>query len=92
MSVFFNKDGTVKPEAALKLLMAEYHEDILESRIGQERHAIETKINEDIVSRGSDRPEPNRSNAGAPEKLPEELQKRIDEMKKIGESSSKRTF
>lgn len=92
MSLFFNKDGTIKPETALKLLMAEYHEDILESRIGQEKHAIETKVNEELVSRGADRPNPTRTNGGAPEKLPDELQKQIDEMKKIGEMSSKRTF
>lgn len=92
MSLFFNKDGTVKPETALKLLMAEYHEDIMESRLGQQEHAIETKVNEEILSRGADRPNPTRTNGGAPEKIDPEIQKQIDEMKQVGSMSNQRTF
>ena len=51
-SRFYNKDGSVKKEAAVKLAMAEYYENILERVKGVSENKGKTEANLDIAERG----------------------------------------
>jgi len=91
LSFFYNSDGTVKPDAAVNLLMAKHNASIMDELMGISTHVAETKVNEELLSRGADTPKPTRT-SGAPEKIDEETQKRIDEITRVGKATSARTF
>lgn len=89
LSLFLNQDGTVKPEAARAILLAKYNDDVLGTIATTAAHVAESTLNEEILTRGADAPKPVRT-AGAPQEVPEEVKKLLDELKTIG--SQNRTF
>ncbi len=90
LSLFYNKDGTAKPEAARLLTMAMYGEEEINRIMGIASHTAETKINEDIVSRGADTKKPVKT-TGVMDKISEQEQEKIRELDRIA-AKQKRTF
>lgn len=90
LSLFFNNDGTAKPDAAVKLTMSLFGEsELLPDAMEVAAHIAETKINEDLLTRAADGPKPNRSNGGQPEQIPAEIKKQIDDMTRIADAKKK---
>ena len=82
LSLLYNNDGTVKQDAAVRLTMALYGEDEIQSALKKETTKIETKVNEEILSRGADGPKPKQQSTGAAEKIDPEIKKQIDDLKR----------
>ena len=67
-SLFINKDGSFKPDAAKKLFLAEYGEGAIENLMKMSAKRAESKANEDILTRGADTPKPKKGGAVGDEK------------------------
>lgn len=91
LSYFFNNDSTVKPDAFRRLALAINGESVIQEMMEYASHVGETKANEEILSRGADGPDPRR-NAGTQDIVSDEVKKKIADMEKLGNYSSKRTF
>ena len=91
LSFFYNNDGTAKPDAAVRFFMALKHEDIISELTDRISNAVETEKNIELLTRGADGPKPNRS-SGSPEQLPDSLKKQIEEIKAVGDATTRRTF
>lgn len=90
LSLFLNQDGTVKPEAAIMLMMAKYGEqELLPQAMEVAANIAESRANEDLVTRGADGPKPKQG-SGAPETISPELKKQLDEIKRA--AGPARTF
>ena len=79
LSLFTNKDGSYKPDAAKKLFLAEYGESAIENLMKVSAKRAESKANEDILTRGADKPKPEKGGAVNEEKSVE-VKKVIDSM------------
>lgn len=90
LSFFYNNDGTVKPEAAEMFLMAKYGKEEIERMMDISSHITETKINEDLITRGADTRKPVKT-AGVIDKISEAEQEKIRELDRIA-GKTKRTF
>lgn len=88
LSWFFNNDGTVKSEAAERLMMAKYGKEEIERMIDSAATKTETRINEEIVTRGADGPKPKKG-SGQYETIPQDVSNVIKGLESI---SSKKTF
>jgi len=90
MAVFLNKDGTMKQEAAKRFLLAIHGESQIEHMMGLASNVAETKVNEEILSRGADTPGLHKKSGGqAQSEVSKEVQKQIDELKQL---KSNKTF
>jgi hypothetical protein len=90
LSLFYNKDGTAKPEAAELLTMAMYGKEEIDRMMQVSAHITETKINEDLISRGADTKKPVQT-TGITDKISEQDQAKIRELDRIA-GKQKRTF
>ena len=70
VQTFFNQDGTVKANAAEALMMAIHGKSVIDEMMTVASHATETKLNEEILSRGNETRKP-KNTAGAQEQISE---------------------
>lgn len=78
ISKFYNNDGTVKPEAARKLMMAEYGEELIVQLMEIAKHQGEGAANEGLLERSSEKKPPG--NSGSGDKVKKEVTDMIDEL------------
>lgn len=76
---FFNNDRTAKQDAAKKLMLAAHGESEIKRMMDVSAHVAETRTNEEILTRGADKP--STVKRSAPDQIPAELRKQIDEIK-----------
>lgn len=84
---FFNSDRTLKQDAAKRLMLAAHGESEIKRMMDVSAHVAETKVNEEILTRGADRPSTKKTTTAA-EQLPPELRKQIDELKGIKKTTT----
>lgn len=89
MSKFLNPDGTYKPEAAKKLMLAEYGEELIEQLMKIAAKRGESEANEEIVERASGKPKGK--NGAKPEKIRKEVTEKVEKLLPQG-LYNKRTF
>jgi hypothetical protein len=80
--LFLNNDGTLKKEAAKYIMLAKHGEEEMKKLATISAHRAETKANEDILTRGADKPNPKKGgngNDGAP-KISKEVEKQINDL------------
>lgn len=79
--LFLNNDGTLKKEAAKFIMLAKHGEEEMKKLATISAHRAETKANEDIVTRGSDKvtPKKNGGNGGDAQKISKEVEKQISD-------------
>jgi hypothetical protein len=82
-SLFFSKDGTYDKSAATRIAVAIFKDDILKEAMGAAANDAETKVLEDVITRGADGKNPVKSTGGA-ENLPENVKKQISDIQKMG--------
>lgn len=83
--LFLNNDGTLKKEAAKFIMLAKHGEEEMKKLATISAHKAESKANEDILTRGTDKPTPKKSGNGqdgAP-KVSKEVQKQVEELGKV---------
>lgn len=78
MSKFLNPDGTYKPEAAKKLMLAEYGEQLIEQLMEIAQRRGESAANEEIVERSPKTPKNKSGSKGEP--LRKEVQEKVEEL------------
>lgn len=88
MARFFNQNGTVKKEAAKSLALAIHGESILNELMEAAKHVAETEVNEDILSRGAQKPKPKKGTGV--DKMSEDTTKAVNEL--VGNLNKKKTF
>lgn len=76
-NIFFNKDGTVKPEAAKMAFMAKYGDEEIQVMMENAARNAESKTNEEILTRGADGRKPVQKNAGSQNMISEEMKQRL---------------
>jgi hypothetical protein len=81
---FFNKDGSVKQEAAESLMMAMYGKEEIQGMMEIAQHSRETQINEELLTRGADRPAPVQRQTAPGPQLSEADKQKVEEMKRLG--------
>lgn len=85
-SLFINKNGTWKPDAAEKIMMALYGKstimNLTKTAAGAAAKKAETKANEEILSRGADTPAPNRNTGASENKTNPEVIKKLESLTK----------
>lgn len=81
MSHFYNTDGTVKPEGMKMFMMAKYGESEIQRMMGIASNITETKINEELLSRGADGKGPKQTQTKTT--LSKEAQERISEIQTL---------
>lgn len=90
LSTFLNPDGTFKPDAGIKLMMAEYGESEISNIVDLTAHKVETEQNLQLLTRGAEAPRPVR-NSAPPEQISPEIQKQLNEINGVADAN-KRTF
>jgi len=88
-SLIYNQDGTYKKEAALALVMMEHGYDAIRQLEKIYENRAQTKVTEDILSRGSDKPS-NKKQGSTSTGDNKMILDRIDEL--MGGLNPKRTF
>lgn len=86
---FVNKDGTLKPDAAEKLMFAVHGKEEFERMMMVASNAAETKVNEEILDRGAKGPDPNKGRGKGANNLSDEAKKKIAEFNQF---KSNKTF
>jgi len=83
--LFLNNDGTLKKEAAKFIMLAKHGEEEMKKLATISAHKAESKANEDILTRGTDKPTPKKNGAGQGEgaKVSKEVQKQVEELGKV---------
>lgn len=84
---FFNSDKTVKPSAAAALMMAKYGKEEMKRMMDIAARQTETRINEDLLTRGADGPLPKKSSVNQSQ-IPKEIMDQIEEIKQIKKQST----
>jgi len=84
---FYNQNGTVKQEAAEMLMMAIHGKSQIEMMMEVAANQAESRVNEEIVTRGADGPRPKKSVQA--EGLSPEVQKLIND---FGSFKEKKTY
>lgn len=87
VGMFFNQDGTVKQEAAEMLMWAKHGKSELQRAMEAASHITETRINEEMVSKGADRPNPTRQQQGAPATISDDTKKLIADLQTFKKSN-----
>lgn len=82
-SLFFSKDGTYDKSAATRIAVAIFKDDILKEAMDSAANDAETKILEEVITRGADQKNPVKTTGGA-ENLPESVKKQISDIQKMG--------
>lgn len=59
-SMFFNQDGTVKPEAAERLMLAVHGKSVIDDLTRAAAHSAETAVAEEMLSRGNETRSPKK--------------------------------
>jgi hypothetical protein len=88
-SLFLNKDGSVKPDAAENLMMALHGKKTIKTLVDIASKRAETAANEDILTRAADERRPGKG-AASNEQKNEKVQKEID--LQLGGLNKKRTY
>lgn len=88
-SIFFDKNGSYKPEAAEMLLMAKYGKETIKKLMKVSAKRAETAANEDILTRGADKPRPQKGGAQH-KQVDEKTQKAINAL--VGGLNPKKTY
>jgi hypothetical protein len=91
MSFFYDQNGLAKPEAAKALFLAMYGEEELQVAAEVAARQAESRVNEEIVSRGADTKKPVRQAPVQGQKLSKETQSQIQELEEIA-NQKKSTF
>jgi len=90
-SLFFNKDGSYKQEAATRLMLAMHGEQELRNMFEIESGKIESRVMEEVVTRGADKPRPQQgAGQGQGIKHSAEYLKQMQAINGIG--GSKKTY
>lgn len=89
-SLFYDKKGVYKSDAAEKLLMAMYGKDTIKSMMKVSAKRAESKANEDILSRGADKPKPNKGGGSQKDVVDEKTEKAINAL--IGGLNKTKTY
>lgn len=93
MEMFFDKNGSVKPEAAEFLMLAKYGKQEMQNMMQFAAKRTETQINEDLLTRGADAPKPVQKNTNTSDQgLTEADKAKLKELGRLKEESSRRTF
>lgn len=86
LDIFFNNDGTLKPEAAEMVLMARYGREQMSQLMEVAAHQAETKVMEDVLSRT---PDSKKSKSGSGmENVSPETQKLISDLGMLNKEST----
>lgn len=88
-SMFFDKNG-VKKDAAEKLLFALFGKQTVKNLMKVSEKRSESKTNEDILSRGADKPKPTKNNGTQQTSVNESVTKNLESM--LGGLNKKRTY
>ena len=78
-SLFFNKNGSFKPDAAKKIMMALYGESAIKNLTKMAEKRAESKANEDILTRAADNAKPARNSGDQNGKVNAETIKKVSE-------------
>ncbi len=78
--LLYNNDGTVKPEAAEMLMMLKHGKSEISRMMQVAANQAESKVNEDIVTRGADTKKPVRTGA-IPDKISEGAMEQLNALK-----------
>jgi hypothetical protein len=88
-SLFYNEDGTVKEDSVLKFIMAEDGLDLIKQQNKIIERQMETKVNQDILSRGANVPKVQTGkNHQAQTEISEGAQKTINALKKLNKTQT----
>lgn len=88
--MFYNSDGTVKQDAAERLMLALHGKSEISRMMKIAERQAESKTNEDLVTRSSDSAKPSK-NGQIPDKISEDVMAQIKALKNI-KGTSERTF
>lgn len=91
VSYFFNKDGTIKTDAAKRLALAMYGEEQIADFMEIAANQAESRVNEDLVSRGADGPKPKQQGNAPKEQISEETKKKLAELESLA-NGNKTTY
>lgn len=92
LELFLNPDGTVKPDAAIRITMALHGEsELLPEAMQVAAHIAETKLNEEKMTRGADGSKPVKTGGSKKENIEPEIKTKIDEVTRITKTQQ-RTF
>lgn len=86
--LFFNGDGTVKPEAAERLMMVLHGKSEISRMVKIASNQAESRLNEELVSRSADGPKPSRAGQ-IPEQISEGTKMQILQLARL---KSKNTY
>ena len=88
LQTFFEQDGTLKKDALVNLTMAKRGLGIVSKYEAKMKREIETKVNQEILSRGADAPTVTTGNTITQPALSSEGQKKLDELAQIEKMGS----
>lgn len=82
VQMFFNNDGTVKANAAEALMMALHGKSVIDDMVNAASHVTETRVNEEILSRGNTTRKPKNGN-GAAQQMSDQAKKVLAELDQL---------
>lgn len=89
-SLFFDKNGGFKDDAAEKLLLVLHGKGTIKSMMKLSEKRAETKTNEEILTRGNDKPKPSKGGVSPKQVVNANVQKAIDAL--VGGLNVKKTY
>jgi hypothetical protein len=89
-SLFFDKNGAYKKDAAERVLLALYGKDTIKSMMKVSAKRAESATNEDILTRGADKPKPNKGGGSQKGVVDEKTKKAIGAL--VGGLNRNRTY
>lgn len=81
--LFFNGDGTVKPEAAEMLMMAKHGKSEINRMMKIAANQAESRANEEIATRGADTAKPTRTGSQGVEQISDDVKQLISGLSKL---------
>jgi hypothetical protein len=88
VQLFFNQDGSLKETAAKAVLLAVHGESVINDMMELSSHVTETKLNEEILSRGNETRSPKKGNGGGEQQISEGAKKILNELNKFKENKT----
>lgn len=89
-SLFYDKNGTYREDAAERLLLAMCGKDAIKSAMKVAARRAESKTNEELLSRGATKPKPETKGGSAAQQVDPEVNKAIDAL--VGGLNKKTTY
>lgn len=83
VSLFFNSDGSLKDNAAEAVLLAVHGRDVINDISEQASHATETRMNEEILSRGNESRQPKKGTGAGEQQISEGAKKILSDLNKF---------